>query len=97
MRHRIKCMYINFQQNGASRSVKTVHTNLFANNHKLHRFATCNSKNRSFQTRIIQFPILELILRSIASADVLEPRSKVISTDDGRTDVSYINRYFFSK
>ena len=30
------CMYINFQQNQASRSVKTVHTNLFANNHKLH-------------------------------------------------------------
>ena len=29
-------MYINFQQNQASRSVKTVHTNLFANNHKLH-------------------------------------------------------------
>ena len=29
-------MYINFQQNPASRSVKTVHTNLFANNHKLH-------------------------------------------------------------
>ena len=29
-------MYINFQQNQASRSVKTVHTNLFENNLKLH-------------------------------------------------------------
>ena len=29
-------MYINFQQNQASRSVKNVHTNLFANNHDLH-------------------------------------------------------------
>ena len=34
--HRAMYMYINFQQNQASRSVKTVHTNLFANNHKLH-------------------------------------------------------------
>ena len=36
-------MYINFQQNQVSRTVKTVHTNLFANNRKLHKFATCNS------------------------------------------------------
>ena len=34
--HRAMHMYINFQQNHASRSVKTVHTNLFANNHELH-------------------------------------------------------------
>ena len=36
MHHRAMYMYINFQQNQASRSVKTVHTNLFANNQKLH-------------------------------------------------------------
>ena len=36
-------MYINFQQNRVSRSVKTVHTNLFANNRKLHKFATTKS------------------------------------------------------
>ena len=36
MHHRATYMYINFQQNQASRSDKTVHTNLFANNHKLH-------------------------------------------------------------
>ena len=36
MHHRATYMYINFQKkNQASRSVKTVHTNLFANNHKL--------------------------------------------------------------
>ena len=29
-------MYINFQQNRVSRSVITVHTNVFAKNHKLH-------------------------------------------------------------
>ena len=34
---------MNIQQNGVSRSVKTVHTNLFANNRKLHDFVTCNS------------------------------------------------------
>ena len=30
MHHRIRYMYINFQQNQVGRSVKTVHTNLFA-------------------------------------------------------------------
>ena len=39
MHQRIMYMYINFQQNWVSRSVKTVHTNLFANNRKLHQFA----------------------------------------------------------
>ena len=43
MHHRITYLYINFPQNRVSRSVKTVHTNLFANNRKLHKFATCNS------------------------------------------------------
>ena len=33
-------MYINFQQNRVSRLVKTVPTNLFAKNRKLHKFAT---------------------------------------------------------
>ena len=40
MHHRKTYMYINFQQNCASRSVKTVHTNLFAKKCKLHNFAT---------------------------------------------------------
>ena len=43
MHHRITYMYINFQQNWVSRSVKTVHTNLFAQYRKLHKFATTNS------------------------------------------------------
>ena len=33
-------MYINFQQNWVSRSVKTVRTNIFAKNSKLYKFAT---------------------------------------------------------
>ena len=42
-------MYINFQQNWNSRSVKNVNTDLFANNSKLHKFATCNS---NFETNL---------------------------------------------
>ena len=36
-------MFINFQQKRVCRSVKTVHTNLFAKIHKLLKFATTNS------------------------------------------------------
>ena len=43
MQHRMTCIYINFQQNRLSKPVKSVHTNLFAKNHKLHKFATANS------------------------------------------------------
>ena len=34
---------INFQQTRVSRSVQTVHTNIFENNCNLHKFATTNS------------------------------------------------------
>ena len=56
MHHRITYMYLNIQQIRVSRSVKTVHTNIFANNCKLHKFATTNSnfeKKRIFKTCII--------------------------------------------
>ena len=36
-------MYIDFQENRVNRSVITVHTNLFAENRKLHKFAPTNS------------------------------------------------------
>ena len=64
MRHRIPYMYINFQQNQVSRSLKTVHTNIFANNRKLHKIAATNSniaKNNYFRNassyivRVYQF------------------------------------------
>ena len=35
-------MYVNFQQNRISRSVKNENTNLLSDNRKLHKFATCN-------------------------------------------------------
>ena len=43
-------MYIIFQQIRVSRSVKLVLTNIFANNRKLHKFATTNS---NFKKNII--------------------------------------------
>ena len=65
MHHRKTYMHINFQQNQVSTSVKTMHTNLFARNCKLHKFATsvnllfffgkmifivCEQKNRQKNT-----------------------------------------------
>ena len=83
MHHRITYVYINFQQNRVSiRSVKIVHTNLF-------KFATCNSnfeKSLTDMNHPYAIPIFMLILRSIGKADLSEPRPKVISTEDGRTD-----------
>ena len=65
MRHRIPYMYINFQPNQVSRSLTTVHTNIFANNRKLHKIATTSSsiekKNdyfrnaSSYNVRVYQF------------------------------------------
>ena len=43
MHYCITYMYINFQQTRVSRSVQTVHTNIFANNRNLRKFATTNS------------------------------------------------------
>ena len=43
MYHHKTYMFINFQQNRVCRFVKTVHTNIFAKNSKLHKFANTNS------------------------------------------------------
>ena len=43
MPYRIEYMDINFQENRVARSAKTVHTNSFAKNRKLHKFATSNN------------------------------------------------------
>ena len=43
MHYCITYLYINFQQTRVSRSVQTVHTNIFANNRNLHKCATTNS------------------------------------------------------
>ena len=43
MHHRKTYMHFNFQQIGLVDRSKTVHTNLFEKNCKLHKFATTNS------------------------------------------------------
>ena len=61
-------MYIDFRKNRVCRSVKTVHTNLFAQYRKLHKFSTTNSnfeKKNSFRhTSIMHFRLRELANRS---------------------------------
>ena len=60
-------MIINFQQNRVSRSVKTVHTNLFANNCKLHKFATCNS---NFKKSLLSDTCDSSLLKHIAAQEL---------------------------
>ena len=85
MHHRKTYMCNNFQQNRVSRSVKTVHTNLFA------RFLICInlqiairiSKNHAFRT-------FRPILRSIGPLDIEIPRKEIISTDDKTYTYNYV-------
>ena len=78
MHHCKTCMYINFQQNRVSRSVKTVHTNLFA------RIANCINlqlaiiilKNHAFRTCTTPKWTFRPILRSIDQSDIKLPRKK---------------------
>ena len=67
-------MYIHFQQTWVSRSVQTVHTNIFANNRSLHKFATTNSnfekndyldKHHRIHTCISIFSKIGLVRRSV--------------------------------
>ena len=88
MHHRKTYMFINFQQNRVSRSVKTVHTNLFTKICKLHEFATAISisKNHVFRTCTTLSWKFRPILRSIDLLDNKLPRNEIIYTDDRRTD-----------
>ena len=88
MHHGITYLHINFQQNRVSRSVKTVHTNLFA------KIANCInlqlairiSKNQAFRTCTTPSRTFRPILRSIGLLDNELPQKENISTDDRRTD-----------
>ena len=85
MHHCITYMIINFQQDRVSRSVKTVHTNLFANCINL-QLANRISKNHAFRTCTTPSRTFRPILRSIGLLDNELPRKEIISTDDRRTD-----------
>ena len=99
MHHRKTYMYINFQQIRVSKSVKTVHANLFAKICKLHKLQLANriSKNHAFRTCTTSSRTFRPILRSISLLDIEIPQKETISihdrrTDgrhDGRTDVAY--------
>ena len=51
MHYCITYMYINFQQTRVSRSVQTVHTNIFANNRNLHKFAPSATPISNFEKK----------------------------------------------
>ena len=94
MHHRITYLYINFQQNRVSRSVKTVHTSLFANCIDL-QLAIRISKNHAFRTCTTPSRTFRRILSSIGLLDNELPRKEIISTDgrtDRQTDVAHDNR-----
>ena len=75
-------MHINFQQNRVSRSVRTVHTNLFSKIRKLHKFTPTNSNfflNRLFQTCIIVKRTCILIFRKIGFVDQSKPCTEIFA------------------
>ena len=93
MHHRITYLYINFQQNRVSRSVKTVHTSLFANCINLqlairilknHAFRTCTTPSRTFRP----------ILSSIGLLGNELPRKEIISTDGQTSRTTTIGSFF---
>ena len=90
MHHRITYLYINFQQNRVSRSVKTVtqvYLQILANCINL-QLAIRISKNHAFRTCTTPSRTFRPILSSIGLLDNKLPRKEIISTD-GRTDVAH--------
>ena len=102
MPHRKTYMYINFQQNRVSRSVKTVHTNLFAKNCKLHKFATCNSnfENLLLSDMSHNYPYISRFYNQPASRSLRTAFQIYFyrRRTDGRTDIAsdYIRYFFFA-
>ena len=102
MHHRKTYMYINFQQNQVSRSVKTVHTNVFAKICKLHKFATCNYNFEKSRLSDMRYPsrTFRPILRSIGLLDYFHSRQTDRRTDgrrDGQTSRTITIGSFFRK
>ena len=60
LHHRKTYMYINFQQNRVSKSVKTVHTNLFTKICKLRKFATCNKYFEKSRLSDMHYPLTDI-------------------------------------
>ena len=60
MHHRKTYMHINFQQNRVNRTVKTMHTNLFAKNCKLHKFVTCIMNLKKSRLSDMHHPLADI-------------------------------------
>ena len=88
MHHCKTYMYINFQQNQFSRSVKTVHTSLFAKICKLHKLATCNWNFEKSGLSDMHYPLTDIHAHFEINRPVRYqiPRKESISTD-GQTDL----------
>ena len=102
MHHRKTYMHINFKQNRVSRSVKTVHTNLFAIYCKLHKFATCNKNFEKSRLWDLHYPLTDIQANFEINRSVRYQikRKKILTqTDDGqtdgRTDVAYATKCLF--
>ena len=78
--HRITYMYITFQEIRVSRSVKTVHTNIFANNRKLHKFVTTTTNFEKIYILSNMHRCITYIL-SIFSKFELVDQSKIVLTN----------------
>ena len=103
MHHRTTCMHSDFQQNRASRSVKTVYTNLLAKQSKLHKFATCKLNFEKSRLSDMHYPISDIqanngINRSVryevtAKINYLHRRTdgRIDGQTDGRTDAAHDN------
>ena len=96
MHHRTTYMHSNFQQNRVSRSVKTVHTNLFAKDCKLHKFVTCNSNFEKSRLSDMHHPLTDIqadfeinrLTRYPTTAkNIIDTDGQTARRTDGRTDV----------
>ena len=93
MHHHVTYMYIHFQQIRVSGSVRTVLTltNIFANNCKLHKFATTNSNFEEKQQLIQTCDIIKRTCISIFSKLGLVDQSKPFTLMYLKKMASYIN------
>ena len=85
-------MYIDFQQNQVCRSVKIVHTNLFAQYRKLHKFATTNS---IFEKKKILLDMHHHKRTCIAKTQVMTVHTTLFTKKLQLHKFATTNKYFF--
>ena len=85
MHHRKTYLHINFKQNQVSRSVKTVHTNVFEKNANcIHLQLTVRiSKIYALHTCTTSYRTLKPIFRSTSLLDIKSPQKEIVDIDGG--------------